>query len=323
MNQLEKRVAGDWFEIKERVRHPDQLFELLYPTDRDDSRRLRSREALSGASRALENAIEGGVFEFRKTELLAVFGKLADAEYSSEVFGHLPELRLRCTALLFVSACQRALLAGDMRFIADSEKEHGPDTAKGIENKEINDIISEIKEIVASDPSAKMNPAIKNILLQVQKYREETETYRKLKEQANDQRLEMYSKTFSNTFHQIFESIRKNYAAYIEEKEAERRENRRAPVESMDTREWVRSITTHLEHVSRIRSTIAFAEEEHSGMRGPMVDLIKRRATILDQLDKEIAIAEKACGSSDERAKLSRALSVEIAERIKRFLDSD
>jgi hypothetical protein len=166
-----------------------------------------------------------------------ILGELADAEYSSEVFSRLDALTHEATGLVLVGVVQRALLAGEVSFeTGTGDAEPSGSSAKEAENAEINEIIQDIKEIVANDPSAKMNAAIKNVLLQVQKYREEAATFKKLKEQANDYRLEMYSKTFAATFKEIFTSIRKNYAAYIEEQEEKRRAEIGTPIDGLELR---------------------------------------------------------------------------------------
>ncbi|MFW5642713.1 MAG: hypothetical protein ACOCYQ_01675 [Alkalispirochaeta sp.] len=313
MDTLQKRAAGDWFEIKERLRRPDELYEILCP-DEPAVREVRPA-VLAAVAGALEEAVEGGVFEVRRHGIAEILGELAEAEFSSEVFGRLPELYCRSTALVLVGALQRALLAGDLAFHSGSgEAEPSGSTLSEIENREINEIIQDIKEIVAGDPSAKMNAAIKNVLLQVQKYREEAATFKKLKEQATDYRLEMYTKTFSATFKQIFESIRKNYGAYLEEQEAKRREDAGSPLDGVETKGWLRLLQGNLETMSWVRSVIGFAMVEHSGMRGPMVKLSRRRDDFIGKIDEERVAAVAACGGDEERTRrLSRLISIEAA----------
>ncbi len=342
MKPLEKRAAGDWFEVKERLRHPEELYEHLCPADREGLRREAQKTALQEMVTALEGAVEGGVFEVRRHLAGEILGELAEAEYSSEVLGRLDELACRATALVLVTALERSLLSGDLSF-DEGEDMAEPDGSikKDIENAQINEIIGDIKEIIAADPAAKMNSAIKNVLLQVQKYREEAATFKKLKEQANDYRLEMYTKTFSASFRQIFESIRKNYGAYLEEIEEKRRAAAGSPLDGLELRPWLRVVTAAAEDVSRLRSTVSFAAEEHSGMRGALVALAKERDSFIRQIDGERAAAVTVCsaaeagdgaeaGGADEDsgraaaqervARLSRMMSREIAGRLRKWM---
>ena len=312
VNALEKRVAGDWFEVKERLHRPDELYDDLFPRDAQD--RTAGFAVTASAAQRLEEAVEGGVFDVRRRMAGEILGELADAEYSSEVFSRLDALADEAAGLVLVGAVQRALLAGEISFVTGAgEAEPSGSSVKETENAEINEIVREIKEIVVSDPDANMNAAIKNILHQVQKYREEAATYKKLKEQANDFRLEMYKKTFTATFKEIFTSIRKNYATYIEEQEEKRRAAIGTPVDGLDVRPWIRMLVADLEPVSRMRSTIAYAAEERGGIRGALVALSRERDTYVARVERERAVATTACGTVTATAKLSRLLSVEIA----------
>ncbi|MDA3949823.1 MAG: hypothetical protein PF508_11445, partial [Spirochaeta sp.] len=205
--------------------------------------------------------------------------------------------------------------AGDAEVTGSSE-------TKDVEQAEINEIIADIKEIVATDPGARMNAAIKNVLLQVQKYRDEAATFKKLKEQATDYRLEMYTKTFSATFQQIFESIRKNYGAYLEEQEAKRRDAVGSPLDGVETKGWLRALGDDLEDASWVRSTLLVARDEAVGMRGAVVALAKKRDQFLGRIDAEREAAVAACGDEETVVRVSRLLSREIAAWLRKALEA-
>ncbi|MFA7565410.1 MAG: hypothetical protein WCY01_00150, partial [Alkalispirochaeta sp.] len=237
--------------------------------------------------------------------------------------GRLGELGCRARGLVLVTALVRALLRGDLAFDEGGDKAEpdGSSIKESIENAQINEIIGDIKEILAADPAAKMNAAMKNVLLQVQKYREEAATFKKLKEQATGHRLEMYSKTFAASFRQIFESIRRNYGAYLEEQVELRRAGAESPLEGLEVRPWLRAVTGAAEEVSRLASAVAFAAEEHSGMRGALVALARQRDGFLKKVDDERAIAVAVCGFEEGAARLSRDMSLEIAGRIRGWME--
>jgi len=249
-----------------------------------------------------------------------IFGELAEAEYSSEVFSRLGELEHRLTGIVLITAMERALLTRDLAFISREETQEATEAAEQSgESADVNQIIADVKEIVQADPNAKMNAAIKNILLQLQKYREETATYRKLKEQANSYRLEMYSRTFAATFNQIFDSIRKNYAAFLEEQEAAKRRGRKSVVQDLDTRTWTRDLTHHLERLSWARSTVMFARKEHAGVREPLVRLSRRRDEFLQEITAEKDTAADAAGGEAAAHRLSRLIAQDTARRLRRW----
>ncbi|MEX2443142.1 MAG: hypothetical protein WD492_06040 [Alkalispirochaeta sp.] len=320
MAGLDQLAGGEWFEIKERLHRPEHLFEYLCVESPPRRERDPLRRTLESHAESLESAVEGGVFEFRLHELSLIFGELAEAEFSSEVFGRLGDLEHRFTGILLVTAVERSLLTRDLEFVADEETQDATEKAEQTaESADVNQIIADVKEIVQADPNAKMNAAIKNILLQLQKYREETATYRKLKEQANSYRLEMYSRTFAATFNQIFESIRKNYAAFLEEQEQAKRRGRKSVVQDLDTRKWTRDLTQHIEQLSWARSTVLFARKEHAGVREPLVRVSRRRDAYLKEIAEEKDTAADAAGGEAAAHRLSRLIARDTALRLRRW----
>ncbi len=330
MASLEQVASGEWFEIRERLRHPRHLYEYLASSRYDEAAAAVLRKAAS----ELERAIEGGVFEFRRHALAFLFSELAEAEFSSEVFARLGDLERHVTAMILASSCQRGQLSGDLAFSGPAHSEQlddgervAPGNGTPAEEKtntttarDVNEIMSDIKEILAADPSARMNTAIKNILLQLQKYREEAATYRKLKEQATSYRLEMYSKTFASTFKQIFESIRRNYSAFLEEQQGSGSHRSDSPVRDLDVKAWVRILTGEIEELSFIRSTLLFVADKQSGMRGPLVRLARRREAVMATVDEEEEAAADATGGEGAAHRLSRILAQETASVLRRWI---
>ena len=338
--ELEQVVGGEWFEIRERIHHSDQLFEFLVEQDRSGL----VPQMWDAAADELDRAIEGGIFEFKRRRLVLQLTKLEEAAYTSELFGALASERIATTALLMVCAAERAILTGEIRFLSDEENrdeqtignsesnnesktptEPPPETGERLEdqvaderaNADIKRIVSDIQEIVAADPSMKMHAAIKNILLQLQKYREEASTYQKLKEQATSYRLEMYSKTFAASFSKIFESIRKNYKSFLDEQEEIRHRKRGSMLDTIETKAWARLILRQIEEINRIRATFLFVEREHSGMREPLVALGARKEEIIAMVDQERRLTEDLAGGEDAGHRLSRIIAVEVARRLR------
>ncbi len=339
MAELDQVVSGEWFEVRERIHHADQLFDLLVRRNEVEL----SPALWDAVGDDLERAIEGGIFEFKRRRLTLQLAKLEEAAYTSELFRDLDREQIDATTLLLVCAAQRSLVAGELRFLAHEEEQSaeksiksdsetdepqatgdsgadGPTTAGGEDaavNADIRRIVTDIQEIVAADPSLKMNAAIKNIMLQLSKYREEAATYQKLKDQASSYRLEMYSKTFSASFSRIFDSIRKNYRSFLTEQEELRKSSRGSVLDNIETKAWTRLLTQQIEEVSRVRATFLFVSKEHSGMREPLVALGKNKDAILSLIDREKDLAEDLAGGEDAGHRLGRILAVEVSRRLR------
>ncbi len=310
VGSLEQAVQGSWFDLREQIRHPNELFESLFPGTEGNS----AQALLIDLARELDQAVEGGVLEVKKHRFTTLFVELEEAEFSSEIFSHLKELARRARVLAMAIALQRALLSQEIPFMDDEEKPDEPE-----EPGEIRQIIQDIQEIIAADPSAKMNAAIKNILLQLQKYRTETATYQKLKEQATGYRLEMYSKTFAATFQNIFTSIRRNYDQFRKEQDEMRRQEQRSVIASLETREWTRALMRQMEEANRIAATLTFLAGEHSGMREPLVELSRRRAMMMKLLETDRIQGEDCAGGEAAARRLNRILAIEVAKQLHRL----
>lgn len=322
VSSVDQRVSGEWFEVRERLRHPTELRDYLCES------LSRCGVALSDAARDLDGAVEAGVLEFKRSHLQRWLDAFDEAAYSGDTFEKIDALLHDASVVLLAAVVQRGYLSGELKRLepagdevsapdaptGDGSDPSGSESATG----DINAIISEVRDIIASDPQAKMNSAIKNILLQVQKYRQETETFKKLRQQASDYRLEMYSRTFATSFKSIFESIRRNYEQYLGEQGGAVDESP-AFADPTVAKPWTAVVTKQIEQFSRIRAVLLHVSKETSGMREPLVALGRDRASLVGLIDDELERATEVLGGSAPAHATFRALAREEAERFRRW----
>ena len=313
MSELGRTVQGEWFEIRERRHHPDRIAAYVCGFEGERPFAVFARAAADG----LQNAVEGGVLEFKRTQVAALYAQLAEAAYGNDVFTELASFVHRAGAIQLVIAYQRALLAEAITPPA-AESEHHTDVVDA-EQQDINAIIGDVRDIIAADPSAKLNASIKNIVVQLQRYRTEQATYQKLKEQADVARLELYARTFAATFSGIFDSIRRNYASYLEEHDrAERPQQRSVLVPASRTEAWRTLLLAHAEDIARVRGVARFALHEHSGMRAPLVEESTAAEEVIARIESERSYADEAAGDARAGAQLLRGLALQIEHLLRR-----
>lgn len=313
MSELERTVQGEWFEIRERRHHPDRIAAYVCGFEGERPFAVFARAAADG----LQNAVEGGVLEFKRGQVAALYAQLAEAAYGNDVFTELASFVHRAGAIQLVIAYQRALLAEAIT-PPTAESEHHTNAA-GAEQQDINAIIGDVRDIIAADPSAKLNASIKNIVVQLQRYRAEQATYQKLKEQADVTRLELYARTFATTFSGIFDSIRRNYASYLEEHErAERPQQRSVLVPASRTEAWRTLLLAQAEDIARVRGVARFALHEHSGMRAPLVEESAAAERVIARIESERSHADEAAGGAKAGAQLLRGLALQIEQLLRR-----
>ena len=313
MSELERTVQGEWFEIRERRHHPDRIAAYVCGFEGERPFAVFARAAADG----LQNAVEGGVLEFKRGQVAALYAQLAEAAYGNDVFTELASFVHRAGAIQLVIAYQRALLAEAIT-PPTAESEHHTNAA-GAEQQDINAIIGDVRDIIAADPSAKLNASIKNIVVQLQRYRTEQATYQKLKEQADVTRLELYARTFATTFSGIFDSIRRNYASYLEEHDhAERPQQRSVLVPASRTEAWRTLLLAQAEDIARVRGVARFALHEHSGMRAPLVKESRAAERVIARIESERSHADEAAGGAKAGAQLLRGLALQIERFLRR-----
>lgn len=313
MSELERTVQGEWFEIRERRHHPDRIAAYVCGFEGERPFAVFARAAADG----LQNAVEGGVLEFKRGQVAALYAQLAEAAYGNDVFTELASFVHRAGAIQLVIAYQRALLAEAITPPTAESEYHT--NAAGAEQQDINAIIGDVRDIIAADPSAKLNASIKNIVVQLQRYRAEQATYQKLKEQADVTRLELYARTFATTFSGIFDSIRRNYASYLEEHErAERPQQRSVLVPASRTEAWRTLLLAQAEDIARVRGVARFALHEHSGMRAPLVEESAAAERVIARIESERSHADEAAGGAKAGAQLLRGLALQIEQLLRR-----
>lgn len=308
MATVESLVSGDWFDIRERIRKVEDIQTLLWNEGKPDSS-VRS----SIATHLLE-AVEGGTAEYKRRYFRKLRDLLDEAAFTSDIFQMLPRLITEIDQILLVTVMQRGILAGEIRLVP--EEEESTTSQPHIQDAQIKSIIADVQEIVANDPSARMNSAIKNILLQLHKYRDEVENFKSLKEKADADRLEAITKNFQASFSSIFSSIRKNYGRFLEEQRLSNRRERGDTLSRLDSAVLQKLLVQQLEEMSRVRSTLRFVHQEHYNMREPLVKLSKTLKTFEDLFTSEQSLAEDISGGESAGTALLKMLAREIARLI-------
>ncbi len=302
---LESRISGDWIELRNASRNPDQLEELL---------------GIAGhAPLALElsAAVEAGVVEVKRRRIGKLFEVLEDIKYRSKSLGQLEVQADALASLIFAVFTERGFLEGTIP-LPSEESASGADLSGDVKQQEIRSIIEDVQQIVATDPSARMAAGIKNILLQVSKYRQEMEDLKRLTANAPDEKKKAYVQNFQRSFADIFASIRKNYAEYLREREAMKQSAEPGVLDGLECKPLVRHLTSEAETLSSFRSTILYVRKEQVRVIEILTRLANRKEELFTMLDRELALfaeVQAAAGRrvEDKGVALSKRIGQELA----------
>lgn len=303
MSELTRTVAGDWFDIREAARSLHALTDELNP----------DHVFMAEHAEILHLAMEQGVVEYKRTVLRRFFNCLSDLRYKAIETDILLEQERRLAVLIWVTLVQKLMCDGNLPF--GSAK---PPPEAGEHSLEVSEIISEILDAVAIDPDAKSHPVVKNIMLQVGKYRRESENLKKLLGTAPEDKRAAIVKNSKVIFAEIFSSIKKNYAEFAAEQAEKKRPKVVNPLSPADLKPLSKMFLSQAEEFSRLRSTVAFARREQTGIREMLASLETQREKTLGMVEREAEAYKVRAGSENAALRITRAFAVDICTLIER-----
>ena len=274
MIDTERRISGDWIALKEKL---NDLHALL------DAFGITASE-LRAESERLRLSVESGIVEYKRSRLAPVLSGLETARFRTlaidEIAGHERDL----TLLLLTVLVQRLLATGQVPLSKPSE----PKPDFGVDGMQANVILSDVNSRIKTVPSLRANPAVKNILVQVQLYKRENEKMRELLPTIKNEMRPAFLGNFAQTFNGITESIRRNYTVLlVEEAEAEKPAHPAFALSLVPLKGLAPLLTGQAREFCRIRSTLAHAREDKYKTREILVALYDGRHDAIRLIEEE------------------------------------
>jgi len=317
MKHLEKRITGDWIDIREAGGDHYSLQEFLSIKVPDINSQIS----------ALSASIDEGAPEYKRTLLHSVFLTLESAKFQSLSTDELEAHRPKLGGLLFTTLVQKLLCSGT---IPVGRREKPEEIAT--EGIELNTIISELKERIDRQPELQKHPAVKNIYMQLNIYQKEKEKMQELSPKIKEDMESTFKQNFEEAFERIFESIRKNYSIIISEEAARKRAALEKDIlKLLPIKNLVPLLTEQATEISRIRSTLAFAAEDKYKIRSILVNLYEGRERVLSMVEAENRAYLDLCSQAERAnpkecagntAARFREELVRILERIKTQIEN-
>jgi len=310
MAELEKRISGDWFELRQKAGDYHALVEVL----------PLSNAELRDAATKLRLSVEQGIIEFKRTMLSPVLVALETARYKSLDGQEMMLQERSLTALLFTVMAER-LLATDLLPRSRPRKE-GQNV--GTEELQVGAIIDAVKGKIKVNPGLRSHPAIKNILVQVQLYNKENQKMRELLPMIKPEMRASFLANFTRTFEGIVASIRRHYTALLQEEAAVSKS--RQPEFSLallPLKDLAPLLATQAQEMARMRSTLAYAREEKYRTREVLVRLYDSRHQVLSLIEDELKMYRRICRETlqYDLDACAQEISMGFRDQIVRILD--
>ncbi len=313
MENLQKAITGDWFDIKSVMENYSSLQEFFdFPA-----------EQLKETIDTIYQAVEGGIIEYKKNILNSVFSLTDSLKFDTASLNMLESNIANLKALIYVILIQRLITRKIIKLkTSDNNGENKKPDRKRYTVSDIGNIVREIQTLIKKEPELKSNKNILNILVQINRYKSETESMKNLAKNIPHDKIDNFKANYSQNINKILSSLVNSYILLLDERKGDADSPKYGnPLEQHDL-----SITTDLlkkqaENISRIKSTLEYAAKERFRIREIIAtsDSIRDRlySSVEEEKKKYFNMALSENGGRD----LSRLVALEIMENLKKQLE--
>lgn len=303
MEEVDKKIAGDWFEIGENSGNMYDLEQYFKPTIADFNQVIAD----------IRYSVEEGIIEYKRNILNPAFAFLNSMKFDSKGLESLGREHKKITLLMFVILTQRLIARGTIPLIK---------TDLNVETeveKDLKSIVQDINSRIKENPEFANNSNVKNIQMQIFIYKKELEKMRTLAPNILPDKKESFEGNFRKTFATITASIVENYKTIIRAEEQKLLDSMRTNLLARyDLKPLSRILFSQVNEVSKIRSTLIFAEKEGFRTREGLMNLLALKEQIFRPFKEEVR-KYIAMGENDSTARLiSKGLGAEIIHTLEK-----
>lgn len=281
MDLLDKRVNGDWIDVKEKLNTPVRMKAYLKLEDMK----------VAAIPDDLRSATLSGTVEYKKKVSGSVFGFLTRLTYTTpnqtEILGAEADIRV----ILYVLSLQTQFATGQLKPTKEAD---GPLAGTNPRNRPpVDQVVTEVRQRVAADPELAKNPHVKNILMEIQLYHKEFANFSALSPQIPDERAPTFFANTKKRIDGILENIHGHFREIRMAEDAElRKEFQRQEEEVFVVPELVKLLQTQAQELSRVRSSIFHALQEGYQIRNLLLKLAEGKDPFLKLLEDELRILD-------------------------------
>jgi hypothetical protein len=302
MDLLEKRITGDWIEVREKLNTPVRMKAYL---KLEDAR-------LGSVPDDLRAATMGGLVEFKKRLAGSVFNFLTRLSFTTpnqtEILGAEADIRL----LIYVLCLETQFATGQLKPAKEAE---GPLAGSNPRNRPpVEEIVSEVKARVSANPDLAKNPHVKNIFMEIQLYQKEFGQFATLSPQIPDDRAPTFFMNYKKRLDGILDNIHGHFRDIrMAEDDEMRKEFQRQEEDQFAVPELVKLVSTQAQELTKVRSSIFHALQEGYQIRNLLLKLTERKDPFFALLEEELTLLDTrqdpAANGHPAAVKLARSLA--------------
>lgn len=278
---IEKRITGDWFDIKEASDNALKLAEYFVLTDAD----------LDSMTSAIKFSVEDGLVEFKRKAVSGLFVFAENQRYDSrsfdEIVGHIRAMR----EVIYVTLMQRLVVQGTVppRKVRSEAKIDGSFVSRGVK-----EIVEDVQARIAKDPELKRNSAVKNLLMQVNIYRKELTDLKELAPNMPKEKLAAFKENFRKSLETITKKIQDYYAALLSEVEVDMQPTASANIfRKYDLKPFAALYLNQAKEFAAVNSILSYAEKERYKTREILSGVPARKEHTVGLVARELREYER------------------------------
>jgi len=303
MAELEKEIIGSWFEIKSNIENIINIRDYFNLTDTD----------IRNTIEKLHISVEEGIIEYKKKIFEKPFSIINSLNFDATAIPLLKEVSNDINCLTYVIILQRLISkkAVKAKTSQDQDKE-GSEIEKHYSVAEVSEIIKEIQEETTKHPELKANKNVINILIQVQKYKKELESIKKIMPNLPPDKQENFKINSKNTINDILSKLVTSYETLINETNIKQdKPGNQNIFEAYDFSPIVDLLKKQAEISDRIKVTFTYADRERFKILETVRTLKTFEEKIKEYLKKEYDYYHSVSLSEAGKRDVSRQFCLE------------
>jgi len=303
---VEKRIAGDWYDIKEASDNPARLDELFALTDAE-------AESVVGELRL---SVEESVVEYKRRCLSKAFAFVESFKYDSRNFDEIVTRIAALRVMIYVTLLQRQFAVG-LLFPRKPRPESKID--ESVVGYDVKEILADVRERVAKNAELQKNASVKNILMQVSIQQKELSNMKALAPNIPKEKQAAFYDNFRKSFESITAKIRDNYAVLLAQTDESKQPEQPAnPLLVYDLKPLGALYLAQAKLAAQLWSTLSYASEEGYKTREILAGVPPLKESSLASIARELREYEAiAFGKGKE---IARAFGWELIRILSRRL---
>lgn len=298
MDLADKRITGDWIDIRENLHQPQRLRTQL----KLDGQRL------SLLARDLRQSSLEGVLEVKRRALNAIFsfiGSLARTTPGLDECQHIEgEMRL----LIFLCALEGMFAAGILKPVVEKTGLEQPKA------KTVPQLFQEVQARLAAEPELKADPHLKNILVDFQLYKKEHEQFSALSPNIPDDRAPQFLANTKARLDAIQATANDHFRKFLQqENQAALDALAREKEQALRVAGLTKLMSVQAQEISRLRSVLLHALQEGIRLRESLLRLLPKKEPVQALLDEELKLLDEH--------QPGHAMAVKLAKNIATWLE--